>query len=1392
MSTKKFGIVAGIALTLSVVVSPAFAACSLTTLSECDNNGLMALVLQLLAGSQTQTGTGTGTITGIPAGFTFTTNLAQGSTGNDVKYLQILLNSDTATSVGNKGSETTYFGSMTKAAVVKFQNKYTSEVLAPYGLAAGTGFFGTASRAKANALIAAGVGTGTGTGTTTPVTGGFTVSLASDSPVSGTVIVGQGIADLAHINLSNGTSSEVKITTLKLRRLGVSADATLSKIYLYDGNTRLSDEAVVSSGVITWNNSTGVITIPANTVKTIAVKSDIAALVSGSAPTGQTVGVGITSAADITSNATAISGTFPINGNIFTTAAATLASFSFGATTTPSANTALDPQNEFIMFQNTVTVGTRAVNLKSITFRNIGSTSVNDLQSLKLLVDGTQVGSTLTSTDSAGYFTFDLSAAPKKLETGTRTFKVVGNVVGGSTRDFTISIYKASDVVVTDNEYNVNVLVLNNNATFSPVSAGKQTVAAGNLTITKRTDSPTSNIVEEASQVTLAKYDLKATGEAIKIENLRVSFAATPGADAVDTNSITELRNGALFVDGVQVGSTMTLNEDTNSPAFTEFSLGSSLIVTPGTTRVLEIKADIHDQDGTDNITTGSTIQALLVVGSLNYQKMVSGGYANTPVNSNAYALTVANGTLSMTKDQSYGSQTIVVPQTAQLLGKFNLSAGTSEDVNLNTINVAFTFGAGDLVASTDLTNVYIKYGDKTTSSLSTIAAETVNVSTNSFSISKTLVRGQNLIMEVYGDVGSTAGATGTIVTGLEVEGTTVSSGATVYANATQVSGGAKIAGQQMTISAGGNLTVTLDNSTPLASQVVAGETPTIGALKVKLAAANEDLYVKNVVLRVNTSANSAAIASIDLYAAQGTGAFTKIGETKVLSNDGTNPGYVSWAMSGTDRIQVLKNGATYLLAKPTYVSSGQTAVTGTTPAIYLADVKADGTAGTLTAKDSTGSDLVVESGILIGSATPTFVADATATSYTALGATTSMTANGNPTTDRTGSFVLIDMNADGTYDNGTDEIAYCVECNTSNATFTLQRGALGTTAISDAAGNIYFLTGVNGNAQTVLNTKLALSLGSDSPSGSTTGAAGKVVFTFDAAAANNASDPAENKAVLTMVDITTTESLATVNNLKLYPSEYDNNVTYVTTCSALSASKWRCVMSTAGGSNEIIENTSRKYIARADVGYSGAGNVLVSIATLGTSNVATNDVTWTDGTTSEAWVNQATSSIQGGAQTTGGASGTADTTAPTIASLVFGGTADNILDNADTITITFSEIIDPSTINASLLPGGAAVTPTNATTGDVSMDAAGVVTVTNIATTDVDGGAASATTYAPTYTLDATGKILTITLAGKATGTGALSAGEVFGDVVGLTTTVKDTSAVTQADSAVNASGDI
>ena len=85
--------------------------------------------------------------------YTFTRNLTIGFTGEDVRQLQIFLNNYSEqtrvaqTSFGSPGNETSYFGTLTKNALIKFQNLNASEILTPVGLNYGTGYFGPSTMA---------------------------------------------------------------------------------------------------------------------------------------------------------------------------------------------------------------------------------------------------------------------------------------------------------------------------------------------------------------------------------------------------------------------------------------------------------------------------------------------------------------------------------------------------------------------------------------------------------------------------------------------------------------------------------------------------------------------------------------------------------------------------------------------------------------------------------------------------------------------------------------------------------------------------------------------------------------------------------------------------------------------------------------------------------------------------------------------------------------------------------------------------------------------------------------------------------------------------------------------------------------------------------------------
>src|ERR1035437_7745518 len=98
------------------------------------------------------------TIANFPQGFTFTKDLSYGMTDPDVIRLQQMLNTNLATQVaasgaGSPGNETSYFGPLTQAVVVKFQQLYANQVLTPLGLTSGTGYVGTMTITMLNSII---------------------------------------------------------------------------------------------------------------------------------------------------------------------------------------------------------------------------------------------------------------------------------------------------------------------------------------------------------------------------------------------------------------------------------------------------------------------------------------------------------------------------------------------------------------------------------------------------------------------------------------------------------------------------------------------------------------------------------------------------------------------------------------------------------------------------------------------------------------------------------------------------------------------------------------------------------------------------------------------------------------------------------------------------------------------------------------------------------------------------------------------------------------------------------------------------------------------------------------------------------------------------------------
>lgn len=575
---------------------------------------------------------------------------------------------------------------------------------------------GTATAASLVADPSQGVSSGA-TGTT-PVTttGNVNVALAADTPAGTTIVAGQAVADLAHFTFTGSGT----ITSLKLKRVGVSADATLNAVYLYDGNTKVGDAATASYGVLTFANSSGLFTV--NGSKTISVKSDITANTGG-----QTLGIAINAAADIAG--VTVGGSFPVTGNTMTIATVTdLATVAANATTNGPGTTINAGTVGATLWSNQFTVSTRAVSLKYVAFKQIGSIPTDGLQNLKLYVNGVQVATGSLGSDNI--LAFDLSASPFSLATGLRTLEVRGDVIKGSTRTFNLSLQTKSDIVLTDSNYSVNVAI----SGTIPASPAATTVNGGTVSVQQDSTFTTTQVVSNASNVTFGKWTMKAYGEDVKVMSLALVPTLT---GAVNTEGINNL---AIYVNGAQVGSSQSYIMASGAfPTLSAFGSGNLFTIPAGTSVTVEARGDLV-------LTSGTVVAAItmtLRVPASQFQGVSS--YNLTPAaitNYGPISLSVVTGALTKSTNAAYVNQTLAPNTLKQKIGSYVIKASNAEAVRVT--NLAIGLG-GTLGYATNTANLYVS--DNTTP---------VNPqATNNFPVDFTLQPNQTKTIDVFADIGS-------------------------------------------------------------------------------------------------------------------------------------------------------------------------------------------------------------------------------------------------------------------------------------------------------------------------------------------------------------------------------------------------------------------------------------------------------------------------------------------------------------------------------------------------------------------------------------------------------------------------------------------------------------
>lgn len=655
-----------------------------------------------------------------------------------------------------------------------------------------------------------------------PVAGsGLTVALTADTPVAATVVAdstnttdgAQALIPALKLNFTAAADGDVKIKTLKLTRGGISSDTNIANMYLYDGDTLLASTPSIAAKVFTFSNSAGLFTVAKGTAKAITVKFDLQNGGTGGVGAGVTINFSVAALADVVTDGAIVNGTFPATSNTFTTATVTdLGQFAL-ASIAPTVASNVDPgQLGYEIWRFTATTQSQDVELRSLKFTLIGSFNIGDLKNFALYDGGTKIGETVVDMASDKTVTIK-PVTPYTFTKGTvKTLSLKADIVSGSTRTFRATLQNAGDLVIYDKGYGV-FLKHNGLDSFAVVTPGVDyTIASGSLSMSVAVDSPTGNIASSTTGVVLSKFNVKANGENVKITTVTVT--------CTNSSSGKTLVNLKVLADGTQIGTTQASlacdGSTTWAPTF-----GSTWIVLAGTTSVLTIKADI-----TGTSSAAETVRADITTGTA--QGLTS---LNAPTVSALVGrtLTIAAGTLSVSKNASFGNKIVTNPTgtingAGVKIGSFVIVGGAGEDAEVSQIAlVDVSLGSTASThfnASLYLQNLKLMRGaTQLGATVSNPASGASAVQSHTFSISPaiTIKAGEQYVVDVVADIKSNSQTAASPI--VNFDSVTASGKLT----GTAASYSTDVTLQNTYIASAGTLTVAIDSDTPLPTNLLMG-----------------------------------------------------------------------------------------------------------------------------------------------------------------------------------------------------------------------------------------------------------------------------------------------------------------------------------------------------------------------------------------------------------------------------------------------------------------------------------------------------------------------------------------------------------------------------------------
>ncbi|OGZ09191.1 MAG: hypothetical protein A3D67_01640 [Candidatus Lloydbacteria bacterium RIFCSPHIGHO2_02_FULL_51_22] len=826
-------------------------------------------------------GQGGGATSGTACPYTWTVSLKQGSTGTDVMKLQQLLNGSTDTKVassgaGSPGSETSTFGPATKAAVMKWQDKYKSEVLTPVGLSAGTGYFGTMSIAKANALCTGTVATPAPTPTTpvvTPSGTGLTVTKHPTQPANMLAPKNSSRVPFTKVQLTASSDGAVTVNSIVVERQGQASNDSIAGVLLMNEDGTLIgiektlntyNQAVVGTDFV----------VPAGTTRTVIIGANMNSSVGSQA--GETPSLALVSI----NTSSAVYGSLPIVGATHTVNN----NLAIGSLTV--ARGAQDPgagltkevgTTGFTFAGIKLTAGSNEdLTLKSVRWYQSGSAASGDLLKLKTIVDGTEY-EVLNGTGK--YYTTVFPAGGIIVKKGfSKDISIKGDVGGGSARTIDFDIDRRTDIHIVGNTYSYGIRPdLDgtaatadgsdvNNADNPYYDASQHTISVGSMQVSSWTVGvPAQNVAENVLGQPIAGFTFDVKGEPISVSQMIFKFTLTSGDGATTetfadiTNVTLSDQNGAVLAgpndgsgtDGIGVNGSITLSD--------------TIVFPVGITNVM-LKAKLGTNFGNND-----TVQASTTPNSTNFGTVTGQVTGNTITPSPTSAVngpiqTVKAGSLTISVSSQPSERTVIAGSSQFEFARYIFDAGASgEDIKVTSVPLYFdTAAAGAAGTRTDLSNCKM-YDDAVvlnsgSNILNPSTSDTASTTTMTFDgTGLLLAKGTAKTLSLKCDIKT--GVTNRYWWGIDnggLEGTAANS--SNMTSASGVTSGQTIAesiidenGQRMTAAANGSYTVR-DEGSLFYRVVRAGATDVVLAKLVFTAGTTEDVDLKQIAFQLGST----------------------------------------------------------------------------------------------------------------------------------------------------------------------------------------------------------------------------------------------------------------------------------------------------------------------------------------------------------------------------------------------------------------------------------------------------------------------------------------------------------------------------------------------------------